>query len=191
MEALSPAARPGVATVTETAGDSRQDSLYHEAAAAYGPALERLARAYEANPDQRLDLLQNIRLQLWTSLALFDGRCSLRTWVYRVAHNVAASHVSGSLRRGRAALVGLQELEERALREDVEGSLDRRRSLERLLELIHTLRPPDRQVMLLYLEGHTAASIGEITGLSPGNVATKVHRIQRLLARRIQERVEP
>ena len=33
-------------------------------------------------------------------------------------------------------------------------------------------------MILLYLEGTDAASIGEITGLSAGNVATKIHRIK-------------
>jgi RNA polymerase sigma-70 factor (ECF subfamily) len=32
-----------------------------------------------------------------------------------------------------------------------------------------------------------AASIGEITGLSPGNVATKIHRIKNILARRFHQ----
>jgi len=53
--------------------------------------------------------------------------------------------------------------------------------------LIQSLKPLDRQVILSYLEGMDAASIGEITGLSSGNVATKVHRIKSVLARRFQE----
>jgi RNA polymerase sigma-70 factor (ECF subfamily) len=32
-----------------------------------------------------------------------------------------------------------------------------------------------------------AASIGEITGLAAGNVATKIHRIKTVLARRYSE----
>ncbi len=61
---------------------SRQNELYQEAASGYGTALERLARGYEADPDRRCDLVQEIHLALWQSLAGFDGRCSLRTWVY-------------------------------------------------------------------------------------------------------------
>jgi RNA polymerase sigma-70 factor (ECF subfamily) len=49
--------------------------------------------------------------------------------------------------------------------------------------LIYRLRPHDRQIILLYLEGIDAAAIGEITGFSPGNVATKIHRIKHLLSR--------
>ena len=44
--------------------DTEQDERYRGAAAEYGGALERLARAYEADPDWRRDLLQEIHLAL-------------------------------------------------------------------------------------------------------------------------------
>jgi DNA-directed RNA polymerase specialized sigma24 family protein len=47
-----------------------QDDRYQEVADTYGPALDRLARAYEADPEARRDLLQDIHLQLWRSFAL-------------------------------------------------------------------------------------------------------------------------
>src|SRR5215831_11730601 len=70
-----------------------QDERYAEAVRQFGPALERLACGYERDRDKRRDLLQEIHIALWRSLARFDGRCSLRTWVYRVAHNTATSKV--------------------------------------------------------------------------------------------------
>jgi RNA polymerase sigma-70 factor (ECF subfamily) len=42
-----------------------QDDLYRETSAAFGAALDRLVRAYEADPDKRLDLLQDIHIALW------------------------------------------------------------------------------------------------------------------------------
>jgi RNA polymerase sigma-70 factor, ECF subfamily len=72
---------------------SSQDERYVRTATEFGAALERLARAYEVDPELRRDLLQDIHIALWQSLARFDGRCSERTWVYRVAHNIGASHV--------------------------------------------------------------------------------------------------
>jgi RNA polymerase sigma-70 factor (ECF subfamily) len=165
---------------------SRQDNLYAEATAEFGAALQRLARAYEPDADRRLDLLQEIHVSLWRSFASFDGRCSLRTWVYRVAHNVATSQV---VRRRHKAptLVGLDELELMPAAVDHEQVLDDRRALDRMMAMIHQLDPLDRQVMLLYLEGLDAASIGEIIGISPGNVATKVHRVKKVLAQRFQK----
>ena len=165
-----------------------QDQRYAEAAAAFGPALERLARAYERDPDKRRDLLQDIHVALWRSLARFDGRCSLRTWVYRVAHNTATSKVLRPMTNAPTLVAiddSLQSLS--AVATGDEELFDRRRALERLHELIERLRPLDRQVMLLYLEQMDAASIAEITGLSSANVATRVSRIKQLLIQRFHQ----
>ncbi len=159
---------------------SRQD-LYDEVARTFGPALERLARAYEAQPDTRRDLLQDIHLALWRSLETFDARCALRTWVYRVAHNVATSHVIRSNRLRSRQVISLDSLEPIADGNDAESNANRRFALERLMSLVQRLSPLDRQVILLFLEGVDASSIGEITGLSSGNVATKIHRIKNIL----------
>ena len=163
-----------------------RDVLYAEASASLGGALERLARAYESDIDKRRDLLQEIHIALWRSLAHFDGRCSLRTWVYRVAHNTATSHV---LRRRLRAprFVSLDEVARSSDATDREVTFDRQRALERLASMLRSLKPPDRQVMLLYLEGENAASIAEVTGLSPGAIATRIHRIKQFLIRRFQE----
>ena len=169
------------------AGGSRADQMYEEAAAAFGPALQRLARGYEADPDRRLDLLQEIHFNLWRSFADFAGRCSLRTWVYRIAHNVAASHVAKSRRLTSRMLVGLEDIEALPATKNSEAVIAGRDALGHLLRMIQRLKPLDRQVILSYLEGMDAASIGEITGLSPGNVATKIHRIKSILARWFQE----
>ena len=59
--------------MAESAGGTR-DRLYEEAIAAFGEALTRLARAYEVDPGRREDLLQEIHIALWRSLAAFNGQ---------------------------------------------------------------------------------------------------------------------
>ena len=164
-----------------------QDERYKGAAVEFGPALERLARAYEADPDRRRDLLQDIHLALWRSLAGFDGRCSLRTWVYRVADNAAASYVLQRRRAGAARLTSLEELELPDVSASPEDAAGAQQLLDRLRAMIRTLKPPDAQVMLLYLEDLDAAAIGEVTGLSAAAVATKIHRIKSVLAKRFHD----
>jgi RNA polymerase sigma-70 factor, ECF subfamily len=159
------------------ADDSRQHQLYHEAVDTYGAALERLSRSYERDADKRLDLLQEIHLALWRSFGRFDGRCSIRTWTYRVAHNVATTFVLLHQRMNATELVDLDAIESLPDPADAEQIVDERLMIARVRGLLARLRPPDRQLMMLYLEGVDAASIGEITGLSPGHVATKVHRL--------------
>jgi RNA polymerase sigma-70 factor, ECF subfamily len=165
---------------------SAQDDVYNEAIAEYGASLGRLARAYEAETEDRRDLLQEIHIAIWRSFEHFDGRCSMRTWVYRVAHNVAVSRVMRK-RRFLSDLVNLDELE--TLPDRGEHSADQRPTLDHIWGLIQQLKPVDRQVIVSYLEEMDAASIGELTGLSPRNVATKIHRIKSLLARQYQKGV--
>jgi len=169
-------------------GPTDQDERYAEAVAQFGPALERLARAYERDQDRRRDLVQEIHVALWRSLARFDGRCSVRTWVYRVAHNTATSKVVRPQSNAPSIVTLDDSLESLAAGGSEDQLLDRRRALERLHGLIHRLRPLDRQVMLLYLEQLDAASIAEITGLSAANVATKVRRIKQILIQQFHAR---
>ena len=163
-----------------------QDDLYREASEQFGLALDRLARAYESDPDRRRDLTQDIHFQLWRSFARFDGRCSLRTWIYRVAHNVAASHVMSEQRKF-ASLVSLEELEVLPDSAQTLPTADERINLQQLSALIQKLRPLDRQIIVCYLEDLDAGSIGEITGLSPANVAMRIHRAKKALARWFRE----
>jgi RNA polymerase sigma-70 factor (ECF subfamily) len=157
------------------------EELYKEAVTTFGPALERLARSYEADADKRRDLLQEIHIALWRSFAGFDGRCSLRTWVYRVAHNRAVSHVRSSQSLNAVRPIHESEAETAPVRDEPESELDRARAQERLLSLIRQLPALNRQIISLHLEGLDAASIGEIVGLSPAHVHTKVHRLKEAL----------
>ena len=164
--------------------DASQDSLYEQAAETYSSALNRLARAYELDAETRRDLLQEIHFHLWRSFSKFDQQCSLRTWVYRVAHNVATAHVIRQ-RRIREKLVDLEDVEtiEVAGSSQSELAISQSLTLERLSALIQRLKPLDRQIIISYLEGMPANAISEITGLSPANIAMKVHRITKILKR--------
>jgi RNA polymerase sigma-70 factor (ECF subfamily) len=164
-----------------------QDDLYGEVFRTFGDSLDRLARSYEADPEKRRDLLQEIHFAIWRSFATFSEQCSLRTWVYRVAHNVASSYVMKQRRLNARPLVTLEDVDDLSGPQDPSASLDRRVTLDRLYAFVQRLDALDRQVMLLYLEGLDADSIAEITGISSGNVATKVHRIKKILIRKFAE----
>jgi RNA polymerase sigma-70 factor (ECF subfamily) len=162
-----------------------REELYRAAVRDFGRALDRLAAGYESDPDKRRDLRQEIHLQLWKSFGAFDGRCSVKTWTFRVAHNTAVTY-SIRERRRTAGLVSLEDVELPSSSRPAHET-DRRRALEQLSEMILCLKPLDRQIILCYLEEMDAASIAAVTGLSSANVATKIHRIKSILARRFVE----
>jgi RNA polymerase sigma-70 factor (ECF subfamily) len=159
-----------------------QDHLHMLANRELGQALARLARGYEPDAHRWRDLLQTIHLEVWRSFATFDARCSMRTWVYRVAHNTALKYIART-HRHRLSTVGLDDIAELPDDKDTETQIDRERSGDRLTWLISRLKPMVRQVILLYLEDMSAQDISQLTGMSLGHVATKIHRIKSLLTR--------
>jgi len=149
----------------------------------YGASLERTCRGYERDEELRVELVQEVWLGLWRGLRGFRGNSSLRTWVFRVCHNLAVTHIARRVRDPNQADLDIDGLADRL--ESVEGALDRRRSRRVLADLIRELKPPDRQLMLLYLEGLSHREIAEITGLSPSNVTTRTARIKVALGRKV------
>jgi RNA polymerase sigma-70 factor, ECF subfamily len=170
--------------VSMTASGDSQDALYREVVEQYGAALARLARGYERDPHLRQDLLQDIHAAIWASLGSWQRRCSLRTWVYRVAHNTAVSHISRA--RQRPSFVSLEELAEQPATANYDAQ-DAAVARRQVLNLVEQLAPTDRQIILLYLEDVDGATIGDIVGLSPSNVSVKVHRIKKLLSSRFHD----
>ena len=154
-------------------------SLYEEAGRQFAPAIARLARSHEYDADRARDLEQEIHCALWQSLERFDGQCSLKTWVYRVAHNVAVDHVRKAGRRPLG--VSLDQVAERPAPEGGEDRAADAHVLGKVRALVRELPPLDAQIILLWLEGESAADIAEITGSNASAIATRTHRIRERL----------
>jgi RNA polymerase sigma-70 factor (ECF subfamily) len=164
-----------------------EEARYTDALAAFGPALLRLARGYEADPERRRDLHQEMLVALWRALPGFEERSSLRTFVLRVGHNVGATWVTRERRSRASGWVTLEGLEARPAPGHGEGALEARERIDHLAALVRALRPVDRQVLLSWLDGLEPDEIAELTGLSPTNVTTKVHRVRAVLRARIDD----
>jgi len=174
--------QPAASAENLDTGSDAQDQLFNELAAQYSAPLARLARAHEADRALQQDLLQEIHLALWRSLPAFNHHCSLKTWVYRVAHNAASTYVLRARRRRSSQLVALDDIVIADEPVDVDAAIDEARALARVSQLIRRLKPIDREVIILHLEGLSREEIAEIAGLSLSNVAIKIHRIKQLLA---------
>ncbi len=160
-----------------------QDERYRVAADEFGDAIGRLAYAYERDADKRDDLIQNIHMELWRSFKLFDCRASLRTWVYRIAHNTGASYVHRQMRHSSKPYLNIDDMTDLSDAVDYEAAFARIDQVDQLMALIQRLKPSDRQVITLYLEGLNASEIGDIIGGSSGAVATQTHRIKSKLSK--------
>ena len=68
---------------------------------------------------------------------------------------------------------------------DVDAELDAGRALQKIHALIQALKPLDRQLIILHLEGLPADEIADIVGISPANTHTKLTRIRQLLTAQV------
>ena len=154
---------------------------------AFGTLLQRhsgivfkIANSYARGADDRADLAQEIAAQLWHAWPKYDSARSFSTWMYRVALNVAISHVRVQSMRNRHDAVPLDD----ALHDVADtGAIDHESDQHlRLLQGFIARQPPlDRALLLLYLEDRPQREIAEILGISEANVSTKVGRLKQRL----------
>jgi RNA polymerase sigma factor (sigma-70 family) len=139
---------------------------------AYASPIRRLCAAYAESAADREDLCQEILLAVWRGLPAFRGEASVRTWLYRIAHNVALTWRARHRRR---------QSRETPLDEETEAvaEMDLRRIA--LKRAIAALSPGDRTLTLLWLEGLSATEIEEVTGVKSATVAVRLSRIRKHL----------
>ena len=154
------------------------EEQYERLMRASGPSIMRLAAAYEANPANRDDLVQEIALALWKALPQFRGECSERTLVFRIAHNRALTHLCRR-RQAPGELADAAEIADSRATPELQASAGQLR--ERLMAAIRLLPLAHREVMVLVLEGMSHAEIGEVLGISEGNVAVRANRARKEL----------
>jgi RNA polymerase sigma-70 factor (ECF subfamily) len=59
---------------------------------AWSPGLLRTARGYVASPEAAEDVVQETWIAVIRGIHRFEGRSTLRTWVYRILVNIAKTH---------------------------------------------------------------------------------------------------
>jgi RNA polymerase sigma factor (sigma-70 family) len=147
----------------------------------YGASISRLAYSYEAVAGIREELVQEIALAIWKALPHFRGECSERTFVFRIAHNRALTHVW----RRRPPQQSLDDLEEGDEpvdpRPNPDEQLVRMNQRERLALVIQSLPVPHRQMIVLMLEGLSHREIGDVLGITENNVAVRLTRARKAL----------
>jgi RNA polymerase sigma factor (sigma-70 family) len=136
----------------------------------------KVAYSYAWHPEDRDELSQEIALQLWRAFPKYDPRRKFSTWMYRIALNVGISFVRDYSEK-RARNVEFDAV----LHDQVDPNSDDSELAQQLAVLnriIARLDPLNRALMLLYLDEHSNAEIGEILGLTETNVSTRLSRLK-------------
>lgn len=177
-----------VAETSLVSQESDRNDVFLRLVQQFEPALRRLAAAYFHREADRADLFQEIALALWQAIPRFRRESSERTWLYRIAHNVAISSSARTHRRARREEFLSEEFEHPSATAGAEEGLLLGEKRRALVDSIRLLAATDRQIILLHLEGLSYAEIEEVSGLSETAIATRLSRIRAKLKQEIRKR---
>lgn len=142
----------------------------------HGGIIRKVAAGYSSRLADRHDLEQEITLQLWKAYPRYSRDRPFSTWMYRIALNVAISFLRRHTHPGRQT-ISLDENEIEIADENAQpAETDERISL--LQNVIASLPPLERALLLLYLDEHSYREIAAILGITETNVATKLNRLK-------------
>lgn len=152
----------------------------------YELPLRRLTTSYVFELADREDLYQEIAAAIWSALPRFRGDSSERTWVYRIAHNIAISASMRHSQRTQRETTIRQDAASLALDPEAQSIENERRRL--LVEAVRSTHGLDKQIMVLYLEGLSNGELAEVVGLSEGAIATRLSRVRVQLAQFVRDK---
>lgn len=170
--------------VTPAAGSGRRWQEWYEA---HAEAVYNYIRFHLPSPDAAEDVTADTFLHAFRAAHRFDPRRgSARTWLLAIARNALRDHLRRARVRRYVPLAGFRDLaaeapspEERVLWED---------QVARLLDAVARLSPADRELIgLRYGSDLGAEAIGELLGLSPQVVRTRLWRALKRLRAELAE----
>ena len=148
------------------------------------------------------DLVQEVFLRVWTSAAQWDGRGELRSWLYRIATNLALNHLRTVHRRRQPPL----EIPEDSYDDedgistqtptwlidgaspDPQAMLEQAEISEFLWELVDDLPDGKRDVLhLVYGAEMDIRQAADELGVPIGTVKSRLHYTLKRLARECKE----
>ena len=149
---------------------------FNRAAERYLDMVYRIALNALRVPADAEDAAQTVMLRLWQSESSFTGEAHLRHWLVRVTINVCRDAARSAWRR---RLVPLEHCPEPSFSLPEQGILYRA-----VMDLPGKYRLP---LYLYYYEGYSVAEVGELLGLKPSTVQTRLARGREKLKTMLEE----
>lgn len=124
------------------------------------------------------DATQETMIKVYFALEKFEGRSSLKTWIYRIASN----HCFGVLKKRRESSYEAL-LEDGVQFEDTEDIYQTLTDQSQVTDALSLLSKDIRAILLLkYIDGYSYEEISEIAQVSPSAVKMRIHRAKQELA---------
>ena len=150
----------------------------------YTPALNGFVRLYLADPNDVADIIHDTMLEIWRKADRFEGRSSLKTWIFSIAKNKSIDRNRKSSR--------IDYTDENTDIEDVTLTADDVLAISQeantVREAVAQLKPEHRRAIhLSFFEDLTYKEIAEIEGCPEGTIKTRILYAKRNLQHILQD----
>jgi RNA polymerase sigma-70 factor (ECF subfamily) len=184
MDADTPQNLTDVQIVAKTLVDKQ---FFGEIVDRYEAKLKRyIARLGVRNPDDQLDVLQEVFLKVYKNLNAFDRSLQFSSWIYRIAHNEAISwyrkknvRPEGHLIADSEELIGFLSAKEDAQDADFDKTINASEVNQALLKIDAKYC---EVIILRFFEHKDYEEISDILKIPVGSVGTLLHRGKKQLA---------
>lgn len=141
--------------------------------------IDKVCFFYASSQSEFDEMRQDALINLWRGLPGFRGECRQSTWVYRICLNtcVASCRIKDRSR-------GMLPLD---MARDVASGDAENEHVEQLYNMIDTLAPTEKALILMWLDGYTYDEIAQTAGCGRNTVATKLRRIKESLINKSQK----
>ena len=129
---------------------------------------------FSKDQEEANDLFQETLINLWRGFDSFQGKCDVKTWIWRVSLNTCLTFERKKKRRVETVPLSMDI----NLFTDTD---DDTRQIQQLYHRINRLGVVDRAIILLWLENMSYEEIGQIIGIKPNHVGVKLVRIKEQL----------
>lgn len=140
-----------------------------------------MASSYEAHPDLQQELLQEMSLAVWQALSNFKGDSSLKTYVLRVAHNKAVTHVAYQVKQPKSESYCETDMPLPSPQTTAEHRIVKQDEVKQLLAAVRQLPLQPRQIITMSMEGLSYQEIAEVCGITASNVGAIINRAKKTL----------
>ena len=138
--------------------------------------LQKICNIYFYHNPYKEDYYQEILIRLWKAYPKFRNESAFSTWLYRVALNSAIDIIRKQSLQPRHTELSKSEYNVPASESDADSY-----QRDKLYQAINHLSDIEKAIILLHLEEHSYAEIGEIIGISEGNAGVRISRIKHQL----------
>jgi RNA polymerase sigma-70 factor (ECF subfamily) len=166
-----------------------QEKLFRRWLVEHTGLMWKVVRAFTGTQQDQEDLLQEILVQLWSSLPSFRGEAKESTWIYRVAFNTALVWKRGE-KRHQVKHAAFMELHDPSQSSAGPEKSREEELVELLYAAIRELSKLDASLALMHLDGLSYREMSDVLGLSENNVGVKLNRIRKQLAQQLRGAVD-